>query len=139
MSVFLMGHGEDAQIDNPGRTTYDNPVMTQADEPGVDLGNIPGTSLPELPNPAIGGQPASRFIQGFSTGFKSIFSRVQGFTGAVAKPPAITNQIIGDVGMNNRASRLYAGVMDQYTAYSGSDLTSAESYVGTLPDGAKVK
>jgi len=132
MSMFLIDRETKVidsfapQIDNTA------PRVTQADDPGEDLQSIGGAKLPELPDPAVGGENGSRIRNGYSTGFRSLFARQQPFSGAVASPPAITNAVQGDVGLSNRADRLYAGVMNQMTSYSPVQ-DFALRYVGAMP------
>lgn len=97
------------------RTAFVAPEVTQADNPHRDLQRVGGVSLPELPDPTIGGENGSRIRNGFSTGFANRFAK---FNGAMAKPPAITNPIQGEVGQSGRADRLYAGVMNQLVQYT---------------------
>lgn len=134
MSLYLMVNREDELIDSY-RPQVDNtsPLVTQADTPGEDLQTSYAMSRPELPDATVGGKAASKEQNGFSTGFKSLFNRQQPFSGAVAKPPAITNAVQGEVGMNNRQGKLYAGVMSQLVQYSASQASYAAAYVGNVP------
>jgi hypothetical protein len=116
------------------QTDYTSPVVTQSDNPGEDLSTVGGTKLSELPDPAVGGQNGSRDRNGYSTGFRPRTMTQQPFTGAMAKPPAITNAVVGNVGQSNRASRLYAGVMNQLTYYEAQPVAVARAYVGRIDD-----
>lgn len=118
-----------------GRVSDTSPEVTQADNPGEDIQHIGGVKLPELPDPAVGGRNGSRDRNGFSTGFRSLAQRFQPFLGAMAKPPAITNSVQGEVGMNNRQSRLYAGVLNQLTQYRAS---SGVEYLNFVTDNVTV-
>lgn len=133
MSYLLLINREDAVIDTPPNVDNTSPVVTQADNPGQDLQRSYAMARPELPSATVGGEPASRKQNGFSTGFKSLFTRQQPFSGAVAKPPTITNPVQGDVGRNNRQGKLYAGVMNQLVQYSASQANYAAAYVGSVP------
>ena len=112
---------EDTVIDSM-RTRTDNvsPDVSHADTAGVDLMHVVPVDASTLPNPAVGGEQGSRIRNGFSTGIRSLFTRQQPFSGAVATPPAIDNPVIGEVGQNNGAGKLYAGVMNQAVQYSGA-------------------
>lgn len=130
---YLMIDREDEIIDyTRERTDYVSPVVTQADDPGQDLQRVGGVKLSELPDPTVGGVNGSGVRNGYSTGFRPLTARTQPFLGGMAKPPAITNAVIGTVGQSGRAGRLYAGVMDQLTNYSPTELDTAKAYVGKL-------
>jgi len=130
----LAGENERRVIDamRP-QTDYVSPEVTQADLPGHDPSGIGGDKGYNLPDPSVGGQNASGKQNGFSTGFRSMFTRLQSFRGAVAKPPAVHNPVQGEVGMNNRQAALYAGVMSQNATYAPA--TSQYNAIWVGPDG----
>ena len=134
MSVLFLVDREQAVIDSyQPQTDETSPVVTQADNPGENPQGGPVAHLSGLPDPAVGGVKASGILNGFSTGFRSLFTRQQPFTGAVASPPAITNPVQGNVGQSNRAAQLYAGVMNQLVQYTPSQASYVAAYVGNIP------
>ncbi|WGH20700.1 hypothetical protein SEA_SCOUPSA_20 [Microbacterium phage SCoupsA] len=110
----------------------------QGSDPGENLMDVGEAHVNGLPDPSLGGQNASGFINGFSMGIRSLFSRTQPFMGQMATAPVITNPIQGEVGQSNRADRLYAGVMNQFVQYTPSLGQYAPSYVGLLPEKLQV-
>ena len=137
MSYYLLANRDDKVIDStrPG-IEFTSPRVTQQDDPDANRQTSYAAPRPELPQADIGGLPASKIFNGFSNGFKSLFTRQQPFSGAVATPPGISNPVQGEVGKTNRASRLYAGVMNQLVGYESSQRSGA-AYVGILPDTKK--
>jgi hypothetical protein len=131
--VIILPANEDAVIDS-FRPQVDNvsPFVSQQDDPGNDLQALGGVKVPELPDPAIGGENGSRIRNGFSTGFRSYRNRIAAFTGAMASPPAIENPVQGNVGQNNRAGKLHAGVMNQLVQYVPDQASYVASYVGSV-------
>lgn len=129
--MALMFEGERRMIDK-SRPDIDNvaPLVTQANTPGENLQNIGEDRAYVLPDPAVGGQNASAVQNGYSTGFRSMFTRLQRFRGQMATPPAIRNAVQGDVGRNNRQASLYAGVMDQNNTYNPASLGYNAVWVG---------
>lgn len=125
-TLLVTSSQEDRLIDmyRPG-VSATSPTVSQADNVGEDRANYGGVKAAELPDPAVGGQNGVRLNNGFSTGFRGLFSRQQPFTGAVAKPQAISNPVVGEVGTSNRGNRQYVGVMDQATQYSANALDTA--------------
>lgn len=137
--MFLLVDRETAVIDSyTPQIDYQSPVVTQADNPGEHLQRMVPAHTPNLPAADVGGVFGSGLRNGFSTGFRALTNRTQRFTGAVAKPPAITNAVQGEVGMNNRAGKQYAGVMDQLTQYVPTQAGYAAAYVGAI-NPARVK
>lgn len=133
MSAFLLVHDEDAQIVKMRPSTMFASIGTQADDPGEDLQTVGSAEISKLPDPAIGGQNGSRIRNGYTMGIRSLFNRTQPFMGQMAKAPAITNPVQGDVGMSSRADRLYQGVLNQFVQYNPTLAQSASSFVGVLP------
>lgn len=132
--LFINSEREAALIDSIApQTDFTSPLVTQSDNPYEDAMALGSATRPELPQADIGGVAGSRIRNGFSTGIKSLFNRQQPFSGAVAKPPAITNPVQGNVGESGRASRLYAGVKDQFATYTATQDFSRQ-YVGIMPD-----
>lgn len=136
MSVFLV-YDEDTVIQRARPGQMYAAQGTQGDNPGQDLQTVGSANIPDLPDPAVGGQNGSRFLNGFTIGIRSLFNRTQPFMGQMATAPAITNPVQGDVGVNNRATRQYAGVLNQFVQYTPSLAQTAESFVGTLPKVSK--
>lgn len=132
MSFFLVDREVELIDSYTEKTDYVSPVVTQTDNPDRDLQLVGGVQLAELPSPSVGGQNGSGTLNGYSTGFRPLTARTQPFSGAMAKPPAITNAVIGTVGQSGRAGRLYAGVMDQLSGYNPSETTAAKAYVGKI-------
>lgn len=136
MSVMLIDREAETIDEYRPRVSETALKVTQADDANEDLQTVGGTKLPELPDPAVGGANGSRIRNGYSTGFRSLFTRQQPFSGAVATPPAITNPVQGDVGVSNRGARLRAGVMNQAATYTPAQ-SFALAYVGAMPDTEK--
>jgi len=133
MSVMILVDRERDLIDSyRPHTANSSPVVKQADDVGEDLQTIGAPNGSNLPTPSVGGLNASSIRNGFSTGIRSLFNRQQPFSGAVQSAPGVTNSVQGEVGSTGRASRLYAGVMDQRTQYVASQ-DFATAYVGALP------
>lgn len=140
MTAFLLFNNEVDTIDSyRPQIDYTSPVVTQADNPERDRQALVAARLPELPSPSVGGEFGSRIRNGFSTGIRSLTNRTQPFSGAVAKPPAITNPVQGEVGMNNRQSKQYAGVMSQLTQYVASEASYAAAWVGNVNPARQAK
>jgi hypothetical protein len=114
------------------RTEITSPRVTQMDTPGQNLMSVGGVKVPELPDPAIGGKNGSGSLNGFSTGFRSIRSKLQPFLGAIILAPAMDNPVQGQVGNSSRATKTYMGVMNQLLQYVPSQAEYASSYVGTV-------
>jgi len=111
---------------------YTSPRVNQADTPGEDLQTFTAVDKPTLPATDVGGRPGSGFLNGFSTGFRGLVARTQPFSGAVAKPPQITNPVQGEVGMNNRTAKRDAGVMSQLVQYVVAPQAYAAAWVGNI-------
>lgn len=109
------------------------PYRSQGDTPGHDLMGVGGDSPSPLPSPTVGGENGSGYLNGFSTGFRSIAQRFARFTGAMIQPPAIQNPVQGQIGMTNRSASLYAGVMDQLTQYTPDQAAYVSAWVGPVP------
>lgn len=133
MSVMFLIDQETQKIDTARPVTNNRaPYVSQADDPGSDLQSMGQAHKPNLPDPSVGGENGSRFLLGFSTGFKSLFNRTQRFSGAVGVPQPVTNPVQGNVGSQNNAGRLFAGVKDQVAGYRPSTGSSYQSYVGIV-------
>lgn len=130
--IILRGN-EDQMIDSfRPQTDAVSPHVIQSANPDHDLMNVGGVKIPELPDPSILGANASGRQNGYSTGFLGRRARLAAFNGAMAKPPAITNAVQGNVGINNRASKLHAGVMNQLVEYKPNQGIFAATYVGAV-------
>lgn len=130
--IILRGN-EDQLIDSyRPQADATAPIVVQAANIGHDLQTVGGVKVPELPDPAIMGQNASGRQNGYSVGFFGRRATRAPFMGAMAKPPAITNAVQGNVGVNNRASKLWAGVMDQLVQYTPNQGIYAATYVGAV-------
>jgi len=129
--VLIMRRNEDSIIDGM-RTQTDNPspFVTQADNPGADLMRTGGVALPELPDPTIGGENGSRKRNGFNLGFVGRRARIAPFDGRMAKLPAITNPVQGEVGVSARATSQYVGVLNQLAQYNADSSALARSITG---------
>lgn len=129
--MIILRTNEDTLIDGM-RTQTDNvaPRVTQADNPGENLQKIGEDVPPPLPSASIGGENASGYQNGFSTGFRSFAQRFARFNGAMAKLPAIQNPVQGNVGVNNREGSLYAGVMNQMVQYTADQSKLAMQITG---------
>lgn len=133
MSAFLLVHDEDKQIVKTRPGMMFAAQGNQADDPGEDLQTVGSARIPKLPDPSVGGENGSRIRNGYTVGIRSLFNRTQPFMGQMAKAPAITNPVQGDVGQSNRADRLYQGVLNQFVQYTPTLSQSAQSFVGKLP------
>lgn len=130
---FLLVDRETAVIDaHRPQVDYTAPYVSQGDTPGEDPQRFVPVDKPTLPPTDVGGQPGSGYLNGFSTGFRGLVARTQRFSGAVAKPPQITNPVQGEVGMNNRTAKRDAGVMSQLVQYVVAPQAYAAAWVGNI-------
>lgn len=129
--MLILRRNEDALIDSMApQTDHSSPEVTQADNPGENLMTVGGDSPPPLPSPTVGGVNGSGYRNGFSNGFRSFASRFGRFTGATAKLPSISNPVQGNVGVGNRESSLYMGVMNQLVHYTPDQSQLAQQITG---------
>jgi hypothetical protein len=136
MSVFLLVDTETRYIDKyTPSIDFTSTVVTQGDTPGEDLQVMNPERGSHLPDPSTGGAFGSRILNGFSNGIRSLTNRTQPFSGAVARPPAISNPVQGDVGINNRQSKTYAGAVSQLSAYQPSEQSYFAKWLGVMPTG----
>jgi len=134
--AFLPIDREDEVIDSyRPQTDNTSPLVTHSDTPNENRPRSYFAPRKELPDPSIGGEPSSGFLNGFSTGFRSMFNRLQPFNGAVVSAPPTSNNIQGEVGLSSRATRLHAGVMSQLVGYSASQSAYNAAWVGIPPAG----
>lgn len=137
--MIILRTNEDTMIDSyRPQVDYVAPVVVQAADPGHDLMGVGGTKISELPDPAVGGQNGSGQRNGYNVGFFGRTATRMPFLGAMAKPPAITNAVQGNVGTNNRASKLYAGVRDQLVQYTPNQGIYAATYIGAVDPTTRV-
>ena len=131
--AILPSFNEVGMIDSYApRTSHSSPLVTHANTAGNNLQSVGGTALSELPDPSIGGVNGVKILNGFSNGFRSMFNRLQAFSGAVLQAPSISNSVQGNVGTTARASKLYAGVMNQLVSYTPSQVAYVPSYIGAV-------